>query len=295
MTALRSPHPLPESGRYVLLSADDEVELAKQIEAGLYAEHLLARGDTRYDTALLKIVASDGHSAFERFVGANQRLAGWWARRRIAAGAARTVSLEDLTSEGIVGLVRGVRKFDYTLGYKFSTYASWWVRHFQQRAVLGAAAAKVCAADENRIGEVLAAEQDLRNTLRRTPSDSEVAQHVGTTVKAVQQVRDMLRSPVALDQPAFGPDSPTYADMMCAAEPCHDDAVEVDLDGLLAALPRRERAVVVDAFGLRGGPARSVAELAQSYRLPMSTIEAVLEDALRVMRGAAGAGMVDAA
>ena len=294
MTAVRESVP---AGRYALVSAEEEVELAKQIEAGLYAEHLLASGDTRYDPALLTVVAREGRTAFERFVGANQRLAAWWARRRVAAGAARTVSLEDLTSEGIVGLVRGVRKFDYTLGYKFSTYASWWVRNFQQRAVIAAAAAKVSQADERRIVEVLGAEQDLRSELRRTPTDGEVAQQLGTTVKSVQQVRDMLRGPVALDQPAFGVNSPTYADVVCGAEGSRGDDVDVDVDveELLAALPRRERAVVVEAFGLSGGPARSVAELAQSYRLPVTTIEAVLDNALTMLRWAASGTLTVAA
>ena len=292
MTAVRDSVP---DGRYALLSAEEEVELAKQIEAGLYAEHLLASGDTRYDPALLTVVAREGSTAFERFVGANQRLAAWWARRRVAAGAARTVSLEDLTSEGIVGLVRGVRKFDYTLGYKFSTYASWWVRNFQQRAVIAAAAAKVSQADESRIVEVLGAEQDLRSELRRTPTDGEVAQQLGTTVKSVQQVRDMLRGPVALDQPAFGVNSPSYADVVCGAEGSRGDDVDIDVEELLAALPRRERAVVVEAFGLGGGPARSVAELAQSYRLPATTIEAVLDSALTMLRCTASGTLTVAA
>lgn len=281
--------------RYALLSAEEEVDLAKQIEAGLYAEHLLAAGDSRYDPALLKIVARDGRLAFERFVGANLRLAAWFARRRVAARAARSLSVDDLTSEGVLGLVRGVCKFDYTLGYKFSTYASWWVRRFQQLAVIAAAPAKVSHADAARIGEVLAAEQDLSHELHRAPTNSEIADRLGTTAKAVQQARDMLRSPVSLDQHAFGVDSPTYADMVCAPEPADAEGHEVDLAGLLAALPNRERAVVTEAFGLDGRPARSVAELAQAHRMPMGAIEALLDSALSRLRGVAWETMGQAA
>lgn len=281
--------------RYALLSAEEEVDLAKQIEAGLYAEHLLAAGDSRYDPALLKIVARDGRLAFERFVGANLRLAAWFARRRVAARAARSLSVDDLTSEGVLGLVRGVCKFDYKLGYKFSTYASWWVRRFQQLAVIAAAPAKVSHADAARIGEVLAAEQDLSHELHRAPTNSEIADRLGTTAKAVQQARDMLRSPVSLDQHAFGVDSPTYADMVCAPEPADAEGHEVDLAGLLAALPNRERAVVTEAFGLDGRPARSVAELAQAHRMPMGAIEALLDSALSRLRGVAWETMGQAA
>ena len=281
--------------RYARLSAEEEVELAKQIEAGLYAEHLLAAGDSRYDPALLKIVAREGRLAFERFVGANLRLAAWWARRRVAAGGARSLSVDDLTSEGVLGLVRGVCKFDYTLGYKFSTYASWWVRHFQQLAVIAAAPAKVSYADAARIGEVLAAEHDLSHELHRAPTNSEIADRLGSTVKAVQQARDMLRSSVSLDQPAFGVDSPTYADRVCAPETADADGPEVDLAGLLAALPHRERAVVTEAFGLDGRPARSVDDLARAHRMPMSTLEALLDRALSRLRGAASETMGQAA
>lgn len=281
--------------RYALLSAEEEVELAKQIEAGLYAEHLLAAGDIRYDPALLKIVAREGRLAFERFVGANLRLAAWFARRRVAAGGARSLSVDDLTSEGVLGLVRGVCKFDYTLGYKFSTYASWWVRRFQQLAVIAAAPAKVSHADAARIGEVLAAEHDLSHELHRGPTNSEIADRLGSTVKAVQQARDMLRSSVSLDQPAFGVDSPTYADRVCAPETADTGGPEVDLAGLLAALPHRERAVVTEAFGLDGRPARSVDDLARAHRMPMSTIEALLDRALSRLRGAASETLEQAA
>ncbi|MDA0251781.1 MAG: sigma-70 family RNA polymerase sigma factor [Actinomycetota bacterium] len=295
MTAPRSPRSADTSRRYGLLSAEEEVELAKQIEAGLYAEHLLACGDTRYEPALLAMVAKEGKLAFERFVGANQRLAAWWARRRVAAGAARTVSAEDLTAEGVLGVVRGVRKFDYTLGYKFSTYASWWVRAFQQRAVIAAAAAKISVADEARIGQLLAVEHDLRNELCRRPTESELAQRLGTTVKAVQQSREMLRGPVSLDKP-IGDGGGTIADVVLA-DPAAAQATDhgAEVDDLLAGLPKRDRAVVVEAFGLSGGPARSVAELAQSYRLPPATIEAVLDNALTMMRWAASGTSVVAA
>ena len=282
------------TGRSALLSAEEEVELAKQIEAGLYAEHLLAAGDSRYEADLLDTVAREGRAAFERFVTANQRLAAWWARRRVAAGGARTLSAEDLVAEGVLGLVRGVCKFDYTLGYKFSTYASWWVRNFQQRAVIAASPAKVSTADEERIAEMLGAEQDLRSELRRTPTDREIAHRIGSTVKAVQQLRAMLYRPVSLDQPAFGEDSPAYADMVGAPE-SDTEVGEVDLDALLAALPGRDRAVVSEAFGLAGRPARSVAELARAYRLPVAAVETVLDRALTLMRGAALDGLVQAA
>lgn len=279
--------------RAELLSAEEEVELAKQIEAGLYAEYLLAQGDRRFDPRLLREVAGQGRAAFTRFVEANQRLAAWWARRRIAAGGAGGMTLEDLTSEGVLGVVRAVCKFDYTLGFKFSTYATDWVRVFQQRAVLRLAPTKLSARDRHLAEEVLAAEQDLTSELRRTPTAAEVAARVGTTVKAVALVHDMLRRPAALDQTVTADGSATYADLLAATDPGEDHGEE-DVAALLAALPPREKAVVIEAFGLAGRPARTVADLARAHRLPPEAIETVLGTAIGRMRWAA-TGMESAA
>ncbi len=286
--------PKPPESNTARLSAEDEVDLAKQIEAGLYAEHLLQQGDRRYDPRQLAEVARQGRAAFARFVEANQRLAAWWARRRVAVGATYGLSLDDLTSEGVLGVVRGVCKFDYTLGYKFSTYASWWIRNFQQRAVITSAAAKLSVRDTEVLAALMMAEQDLQIGLRRTPTVAEVAALAGTTVKAVQQVRDMLRAPLALDQPvAAGQGSCTFADLLAETETAAEEP-PADLEELLGVLPPRERAVVVDAFGLAGRPARSVAELAKAYRMLPAAVEAVLDHAVTVMRSAAAGTLVAA-
>jgi DNA-directed RNA polymerase sigma subunit (sigma70/sigma32) len=117
---------------------------------------------------------------------------------------------------------------------------------------------------------------------------------LGATVKSVQQVRDMMRGAVSLDQPAFGPESPTYAEAF-ADESLPADEWDVDLNDLLAALPRRERALVSAAFGLAGQPARSVSDLARAHRLSVPAVEAVLDNALALMRGAASATLAPAA
>jgi RNA polymerase sigma factor (sigma-70 family) len=277
-----------------LLSAEEEVDLAKQIEAGLYAEHLLAQADRRYDPQSLAEVARQGRAAFTRFVEANVRLAAFFARRRVGAGAGYGLSLEDLTSEGVLGVVRGVCKFDYTLGYKFSTYASWWIRNFQQQAVIASSLAKLSPRETAALTAWMMSEQDLLTELHRAPTLEEIAAAAGTTVKMVQKVRDMLRPPAALDQPICGQSPRTYADLLAAREePVEDQPAHVE--ELLAVLPPRERAVVVDAFGLAGGPARSVEELARSYRLPAATIEGVLDRAVCAMRAAATSTAVMAA
>lgn len=279
--------------RRKLLTAEEEVELAKSIEAGLYAEHLLAREDQRYDQRLLKQVVGEGRAAFTRFVEANEALAAWWARRRVAAHANCGLTAEDLTAEGILGVIRGVRKFDYTLGYKFSTYASWWIRSFQQRAVIACAPARLSAGDAAALTAMMLAEQDLQIALHRTPSVAEIAARAGTTVKMVKKVREMLRAPIALDQPVFGADGRTYSEVLADSPPDDEDGPP-DVEDLLQVLPPRERAVVVEAFGLAGRPARGVEELARAYRLPAASIEAVLDRAVSVMRSAATGAVVAA-
>ncbi|WP_087082409.1 sigma factor [Mycobacterium dioxanotrophicus] len=144
------PKDLPE-----LLTAEQEVELAKRIEAGLYAQFLLAKGASPYTPAQLRLVAADGQAAFEHFVTANVRLSAWWARKRAVRGASALLTVEDLTAEGMLGVIRAVQKFDYTQGFKFSTYALHWVRLHQQRAIAKATPAALSSSDQARCRELL--------------------------------------------------------------------------------------------------------------------------------------------
>ena len=273
-----------------LLTAAEETYLAIWIEAGLYAEHLLARGcHGVHDPLLLHEVAQTGRAAFERFVMSNQRLAAWWARRRASRRAAGGLDVEDLTSEGMLGIVRAVCKFDHTKGYKFSTYASYWVRHFQQRAVMSAASATtVTSRDYELAMSVLAAEDALVGENSRFPTDSELAHYLSTTVSVIEHARDMLRPALSLDRSAFSdtPDGPRLGDLILLDI---DDGSapypsEVEPTALLAVLTSRERTVIAEVFGLVRGTPSTVGEVAKAHRVSAEKVTQLVEVALTKLR-----------
>ncbi|MEX3756458.1 sigma-70 family RNA polymerase sigma factor [Mycobacteroides abscessus] len=282
------PEDLPD-----LLTAEQEVELAKRIEAGLYAQFLLGEGGSRYTPAQLRLVAADGRAAFEHFVTANIRLSAWWARKRAAGmdfGALLTV--EDLTSEGMLGIIRAVQKFDYTQGFKFSTYALYWVRLRQQRAITGAAPAALSSADQERCRGMLAMRYQLETDLGRAPTDAELAAAMGVSMMGVVQMHSMMSRAVSLDAPLFegGRDeSSSLLDVVAGQDSGdRDDAhamASQQLSDLLALLSDRERRVISDVFGLATGVPRSVNEVADEYRVPVVKVRDLVERAMAKLRG----------
>jgi len=291
-----APHKAAGGNTVDLLTAEQEVELAQQIEAGLYAEHLLATDTGDHDRALLDLAAREGRAAFAQFVAANHRLASWWARRRVAIGACNALDLEDLTSEGALGLVRGVQKFDYALGYKFSTYASHWVRNFQQRAVIAAAPTTMNVRDHELAMQVIAAEQSLTSDQGRTPTLAEIAEQAETTVKAVARIKTMLRPALSLDRPvAADSGSATIADLVLVAGEPQDNTDGCDaaaqLETMMGALSPREKDMVTEVFGLRSGRPRTIAQVAQARGLTTEKMENLLVAALATMRYGAPADL----
>lgn len=276
-----------------LLTAEQEVELAKRIEAGLYAQFLLGKGVSHYTPAQLRLVAADGRAAFEHFVTANIRLSAWWARKRAAgmdSGALLTV--EDLTAEGMLGIIRAVQKFDYTQGFKFSTYALYWVRLRQQRAITGATPAALSSADQERCRGMLAMRYQLETDLGRAPTDAELAAAMGVSVMGVVQMHSMMSRAVSLDAPLFegGRDeSSSLLDVVAGQDSGdRDDAhamASQQLSDLLALLSDRERRVISDVFGLATGVPRSVNEVADEYRVPVVKVRDLVERAMAKLRG----------
>ena len=274
-----------------LLTREEEVELAKWIEAGLYAEHLLAQGyDGVHDPVLLQEVVQTGRAAFERFVVSNRRLVAWLGRRRVATRATGGLDIEDLVSEGMLGIVRAVCKFDYALGYKFSTYATPWVRNFQQRAVMAVGCAlTVTARDHELAMSVLAAEHALIEQSSRFPSESEIAQYLDITVNVVRDARKMLQPALSLDRRVFGdrPDGPRLVDRIAEtsdAGPAPAHLFDVDPVALLDALSSRERTVITEVFGLVNGTPESVVEVAKTHRVSEEKVAQLVDVALTKLR-----------
>ncbi|MFV8246785.1 sigma-70 family RNA polymerase sigma factor [Mycolicibacterium peregrinum] len=281
------PKDLPE-----LLTAEQEVELAKRIEAGLYAQFLLAKGASQYTPAQLRLVAADGRAAFEHFVTANVRLSAWWARKRAVRGASALLTVDDLTHEGMLGVIRAVQKFDYTQGFKFSTYALHWVRLHQQRAIAKATPAALSSSDQERCRELLMVTSQLGTDLGRTPSDADVAAVMGVSPMGIAQMRAMMSRAVSLDAPLSegGCDGSSSLLDFLAGRDCggHDndhDIAAQQLSQLMERLSHRERRVISEVFGLDTGEPQSVTEVADKYRLPVVKVRGLIEGAMAKLRG----------
>src|SRR4051794_30678611 len=212
---------LNEAGRWPLLTAQEEVELAKLVE----------RGDKE---------------AKDRMINSNLRLVVSIAKRYQGHG----LSLLDLIQEGIIGLIRAVEKFDWRRGFKFSTYATWWIRQAVQRGVANKSRTiripVHIAEREQRIGR---AERELAPKLGRPPTDEEVAAAAKLSVKKYQEVRDAARAVMSLDRPVGAEGDASFGDLLPhhAAGPEEEVTVSLERSALLQAvddLPERERNVV---------------------------------------------------
>jgi RNA polymerase primary sigma factor len=220
---------LNEVGRYKLLTAEEEVELAKRIE----------RGDK---------------AAKDLMVNSNLRLVVSIAKRYQGHG----VALLDLIQEGIIGLIRAVEKFDWRRGYKFSTYATWWIRQAVQRGVANKARTiRIPVHIVEREQKLAKAERELTAELERPPSGEELARKTKLSLKQVREVRQAARAVTSLDKPIGADNEGTMGDLIAQEEGRVDEEVEVSLTeralrSALQQLPERERQVVKLRYGFDG-------------------------------------------
>jgi RNA polymerase sigma factor (sigma-70 family) len=285
---------LDEIGATPLLSAEQEVALAKRIEAGVYARQLLdeaaERGGPRVGPRrrreLLDVVA-DGEGARDHMVRANLRLVVSVARKF----SGRDVPFLDIVQEGNLGLIRAVEKFDYARGYKFSTYATWWIRQSIQRG-LGEISRTVrlpvhVVEELSRLNRL---ERTLGTALGRDPTVAELAAELDIPEERVAELRLQNRVPVSLDS-AVGEDGETPIadlirddDAMAAAEIAEHNAMIAQLRSMVAALPERQAAVLTMRFGLRDGVPRTLAEIAAPMGLTRERVRQLEKDALATLR-----------
>jgi RNA polymerase primary sigma factor len=284
---------LKEIGRVPLLDARQEVELAKKYEAGVAASRALdVAGADGVELATaelrrLRRVEAAGIAAKKHMVAANLRLVVSIARRH----ANRGLSLLDLIQEGSLGLIRAVEKFDHTRGFKFSTYATWWIRQAISRAI----------ADQSRtiripvhmvetINKVTRIQRGLVQELGREPSEDEIGELAEISAERVREIIRLAQSPASLDSPIGEDGDGRLGDFIEDAEAiAPSDAADVSmmqeqLRGILRTLPDRERRVIELRFGLVDGHPRTLEEVGREFGVTRERIRQIEAKALRKLR-----------
>ncbi|MCK8676965.1 RNA polymerase sigma factor [Streptomyces lichenis] len=280
---------LREIGRIPLLSAAEEVELARRVEAGLFAEEKLARTrdlDTRLAHDLDRLVVM-GRIAKRRLIEANLRLVVSVAKRYIGRG----LTMLDLVQEGNLGLIRAVEKFDYTRGYKFSTYATWWIRQAMSRALADQARTiRVPVHVVELINRVIRVQRGLLQERGCEPTREEVAAHLGLAPERVGEVLRLAQEPVSLHTPVGEEDDVALGDLIedgDAPSPVESAAfllLRQHLEAVLSTLGERERKVVHLRYGLDDGRPRTLEEIGRLFGVTRERIRQIESKTLGKLR-----------
>jgi RNA polymerase primary sigma factor len=274
---------LKQIGKVALLNAEEEVDLAKRIEAGLYAAERLRQVEDEGQKLSpqmrrdLNWIVRDGERAKNHLLEANLRLVVSLAKRYTGRGMA----FLDLIQEGNLGLIRAVEKFDYTKGYKFSTYATWWIRQAITRAMADQARTiRIPVHMVEQVNRMVRSRRDLAASLGREPSIAEIAAAMGVPEFQVIELISYDREPVSLDQ-AVGEDGESaLGDFVAAAETQPGVTVgrgelRSEVEIVLATLSERESAVIRLRFGLDDGRQRTLDEVGREFGLSRERIRQI--------------------
>ena len=283
---------LREIGRVALLTAEMEVDLAKRIEAGLFATEKLRLhnvGEAKLPAAMrrdLVEIERDGEVAKRHLLEANLRLVVSLAKRYQGRG----LDLLDLVQEGNLGLVRAVEKFDYAKGYKFSTYATWWIRQALQRALADQGRTiRVPVHMAELITKVTRTRRDLTQSLGREPSSEEIGEPLSMTAEKVEEIlrhgRDTLslQAPVGDDEAVLG-DFITDVDSIDPQAAVETQMLHGQLSEVLDSLPERSAIVMRMRFGLEDGRPRTLDEVGRHLGLTRERIRQIERDTLAEIR-----------
>ncbi len=284
---------LKEIGGYTLLTAADEVRLAKTIEAGreaeaVLSEAVLAETDVIEPAGHIKLRKASlaGRDAKQEFIQSNLRLVVSIAKRYQPCG----LPLIDLVQEGNLGLMRAVDRFDHRRGFKFSTYATWWIRQAISRAIADKSRTiRVPVHMVETVGQVTRSAARLSRRLGREPTTSELAADTGFTPDKVRDAQRVAPDPISLSEPV-GEDDAELADFLedPAAQASFDAAVSAmehaDLHGVLATLSEREQRILELRFGLVGDRPHTLEEVGQKFDLTRERIRQIEAKALSKLR-----------
>ncbi|HEU5417999.1 MAG TPA: RNA polymerase sigma factor [Streptosporangiaceae bacterium] len=280
---------LKSIGRRNLLTAEEEVELAKRIEAGLFAEHKLQTetGLGKRLRAELELVAEDGRRAKAHMLEANLRLVVSVAKKYSDRG----LSLLDVVQEGNLGLIRAVEKFDYTKGYKFSTYAMWWIRQAIQRGFADSARTiRLPVHVLEMLSKLSRVERDMHQRLGREPTPEELAVELDRTPDQIEELLRTSRQPISLDS-TIGEDGETSigdliedVDAPEASELVDRQLMADQLRHALDALTPREATIMSMRFGLYDGNPHTLDEIGKALGLTRERIRQLEKQSLSKLR-----------
>ncbi|MEU5809152.1 MULTISPECIES: RNA polymerase sigma factor [unclassified Streptomyces] len=280
---------LKQIGKVPLLNAEQEVELAKRIEAGLFAEDKLASSDKLAPKLKreLEIIAEDGRRAKNHLLEANLRLVVSLAKRYTGRG----MLFLDLIQEGNLGLIRAVEKFDYTKGYKFSTYATWWIRQAITRAMADQARTiRIPVHMVEVINKLARVQRQMLQDLGREPTPEELAKELDMTPEKVIEVQKYGREPISLHTPLGEDGDSEFGDLIEDSEAVVPaDAVsftllQEQLHSVLDTLSEREAGVVSMRFGLTDGQPKTLDEIGKVYGVTRERIRQIESKTMSKLR-----------
>jgi RNA polymerase primary sigma factor len=274
---------LREIGRVPLLTAEEEVRLAQLMERGkaerLKAQHLRINPNRRY--------VEEGEEAQRRLTEANLRLVVSVAKKYIGRG----MNLLDLIQEGNIGLIRAVEKFDYTKGYKFSTYATWWIRQAITRAIADQARTiRIPVHMVETINRLIRISRRLLQDLGREPTSEEIAEQMEISAEKVREIIKVSQEPVSLETPIGEEDDSHLGDFiedhtaLAPADAASHQLLKEQVEDVLDSLTERERKVLQLRFGLDDGRSRTLEEVGKEFHVTRERIRQIEAKALRKLR-----------
>lgn len=292
---------LKEIGKVPLLSADEEIELAQKMEAGsvavekipLLKERLAETGDEQEKEEIqaeikaLQLDVDRGSDAKKRLAEANLRLVVSIAKRYVGRG----MLFLDLIQEGNLGLIKAVEKFDYRKGYKFSTYATWWIRQAITRAIADQARTiRIPVHMVETINKLIRVSRQLLQELGREPTPEEIAEEMKMPVERVREILKISQEPVSLETPIGEEEDSHLGDFIkddnvpVPADAATFTLLKEQLEEVLGTLTEREQKVLTLRFGLEGGRARTLEEVGKEFNVTRERIRQIEAKALRKLR-----------
>jgi RNA polymerase primary sigma factor len=279
---------LKEIGRVSLLTAEDERDLAMRIEAGVQAQQRLDNGDLAdMDRRICAGAIRDGDEARAELIQANLRLVVSIAKRYVGRG----MLFLDLIQEGNLGLMRAVEKFDYTKGFKFSTYATWWIRQAITRAIADQARTiRIPVHMVESMNRVMRIQRQMTQELEREPTTDELAEKTGLSAERVREIQRIALDPLSLDSPVGEEDDSNLADFIedsgadAPAEVATRRMLAQAVEEALGELSDREKEVVKLRFGLIDGQSRTLEEVGKEFGVTRERIRQIEAKTLAKLR-----------